>query len=133
MTTQIKYGKRCRNMSLGRNRFINTTGLDIMPSGDELILYPIDSRGNSSNACQIPVAMTAVPELADALIAAATPTLHDQIGFWPPGNVVALRNAIRRIVAAYHADEESGLASYDDELEAAIVAAGDLVVVEGVQ
>ena len=121
MTTQVRYDRPCHVRALGRNRYVTTTGIDILATGDELILYPLNSRGESSNSCCIPVRMTAAPAVADALVAAAAPTLHDQLGYWPPNQ---LRQALARIIAAYDADEAP---SYDDALEAAIVAARELL------
>jgi hypothetical protein len=122
---KIDYGKRCRNLSLGRNRFMNTTGLHIMAARpDELLLYPIDSRGASSNSCQIPLPMTAAPAIADALIKLATPTLHDQLGFWPqPNNEKAIR-ACRLLCIAYQRGARDGASiDWSDLDDAAALAA----------
>lgn len=108
MSRQVQYGKTCHVQSLGRNRFIQTTGLDILATGDELLLYPIDSRGNSSNSCCIPVPMTAAPAVADALVASAKPTLHDQLGYWPPPNAEKAITACRLLVIAYQRGTERG-------------------------
>lgn len=129
MTTQVRYGKTCRVHALGRNRYIQTTGLDILATGapGELILYPINSRGESSNSCCIPIPMTAAPAVADALIQAATPALHDQLG-WSGTNfwleMLFARRAVADIIAAYENDDAP---DYDDAMEAAIAAGRQLL------
>ncbi len=125
MSRQVEYGKQCRIESLGRNRYIKTTGLDIVTQADELLLFPLNARGARTDSCRIVVPMTAAPEIADALITAATPTLHDQLGFWPQPSQ---RRALLGILAAYDDDESP---DYDDRLEAAMAlarrAVGDLL------
>jgi hypothetical protein len=81
---KIEYEKPTELRSLGRNRYVTTAGLVIGSSSNtELLLWPLNTRGAPSIGCRIVVPMTAAPAVADALIAQATPTLHDQLGYWP--------------------------------------------------
>jgi hypothetical protein len=121
MSRTIAFGKLTHFASLGRNRFLRTKGLHITEVDNELFLCPVTPRGMASS-CRIVVPMTAAPEIADALISAATPVLHDQLGYWPPPNNAKAIRACRLLVLAYQRREEHAAYSRIIDEAAAIAA-----------
>jgi hypothetical protein len=71
----VTFKKRPRFDSKGRNGFIQTTGVSVLAyggAGDEreditVALNPITSRGETSDACRIALALHDVPAVIDAL------------------------------------------------------------------
>jgi hypothetical protein len=84
----IKFDKRPRYDSKGRNGFIMTTGVEIADLGiseyliDDpiveaaIVLQPLNRRGEVSDACRISIAHSALPEVIKALQEIAG--LHDE-------------------------------------------------------
>ena len=126
---EIKYGKTTRIQSLGRNRYVSTLGLDIVIQGDELLLFPITTRGRA-HSCRLVVPMTKVPEVADALITAAQPTLHEQFGFWPQPNAQKAVRACRLLMLAYERGAKNGGSVEWSDIDEAVALAGEALHVQ---
>jgi|GEM_PF-5874174 len=71
MLKTIAYSRVPLGHCLGRNRFMQTSGLDIYESGlpneQEVHLTPRTSKGQGSDACRIVVPRESVPAVVDAL------------------------------------------------------------------
>jgi hypothetical protein len=61
MQTEIKFNRNL--MAYGRNGNITQTGIDINPIGEYINIWPINSRGQVSNAALIQVPMENLDEL----------------------------------------------------------------------
>jgi hypothetical protein len=120
----IKFDKRPRYDSKGRNGFIMTTGIEIAdlglsqyliddPSVEAAItLHPLDSRGNVSKACRLSIARSALPDVIAALQEIAGHDANKSI------------RACRLLVQAYAKDAGDDAASVEwEDLDTAYVAA----------
>ena len=71
----IKFARPCYRDSLGRNRYVQTHGLEIydVSSTSEqdreasILLSPITSRGKTCETCRVSIAKSALPEIIAAL------------------------------------------------------------------
>jgi hypothetical protein len=71
----IRFDRRPWRDSKGRNGFMFTTGVEILfqdaAPGDDLdgavLMYPITSRGETSEACRLSIAKSALPDVIAAL------------------------------------------------------------------
>ena len=53
--------------SKGRNGLIITTGIDTLAYVDHVRMYPITSKGNTSESCYLSIPVGAIPDLIQAL------------------------------------------------------------------
>jgi hypothetical protein len=120
----IKFDERPRYDSKGRNGFITTTGIEIADFNASeyliddavveaaIILHPLDTRGDVSEACRPSIARSALPEVIAALQEIAGLDANKSI------------RACRLLVEAYANDAEDDAASVEwKDLDTAYVAA----------
>ena len=76
MIKTVKFAKPTHRDSVGRNRYVKTTGLEIYDSGDprdepdrdgSICLCPINSRDKVTESCRVSIARSALPEVIAAL------------------------------------------------------------------
>ncbi len=79
MMKTIIYPRVPEGQCLGRNRFMQTGGIEVMDGdfGREVWLYPMTSKPTGSNACKIVIPTEAIPEVVGALTSFTPPATWD--------------------------------------------------------